>query len=121
MFRFVSCSTVASVVLATSLNSQTATFIEKIADVKDGTFNLQSPAVADMNEDGIPDIVSVTASSLSGPRSLSILVSSGPGIFKPQPNQYSIPTSPENGVQPMVADLNKDGHLDVVVPAPDLF
>ena len=114
MLRCLCCFAFAGAML---VNAQTATFIKKTADVKDGTFNLQGPALADMNEDGIPDIISVTATSETAPQLLSVLVSNGAGSFNAQPNQYSIPSNPGYAAQPMVADLNKDGHMDVVVLA----
>jgi hypothetical protein len=118
MLRCLCCFAFAGAML---VNAQTATFIKKTADVKDGTFNFQGPALADMNEDGIPDIVSVTATSTTAPQSLSILVSNGAGSFAAQPNQYAIPASTDFAVQPMVADVNKDGHLDVIVLASNTF
>ena len=114
MLRCLCCFAFAGAML---VNAQTATLIKKTADVKDGTFNLQGPALADMNEDGIPDIISVTATSETAPQLLSVLVSNGAGSFNAQPNQYSIPSNPGYAAQPMVADLNKDGHMDVVVLA----
>jgi hypothetical protein len=105
MFRSVCCSVLASLtLLAASLNAQTATFLKKTVDVKDGTFSLYNPAQADMNEDGIPDIISVTSTSLTAPEFVSILVSKGAGSFNAQPNQYAIPAGYAIGNQPMVAD-----------------
>lgn len=71
---------------------------------------LQGLALADLNNDGFTDIVSVGDDSGSG--SVSILLGNGSGNFK-QLFSYSTPSF--NGHDVSLSDLNNDGIVDMVV------
>jgi hypothetical protein len=64
------------------------------------------PVVADLNNDGIPDIV-VT----SGENTVSVLLGNGDGTFGP-PQTYAVGSLPYSVA---VADVNGDGHPDIIV------
>lgn len=64
-------------------------------------------AVADLNEDGKPDLVAVNSTG----RKLSILLGHGDGTFQPKLDS-AVGSSPQYAV---VADFNGDHHLDVAV------
>jgi FG-GAP-like repeat len=69
----------------------------------------QRIAVGDFNGDGKPDLA-VSLDSTSLPGHLSILINDGTGKFG-APNLVAVPGAP---IQPVVADVNNDGKLDVV-------
>ena len=65
-----------------------------------------SIAVADLDEDGRPDLVTAN----SGPGTVSVLLGFGDGTFGPK-TDFATGTSP---VSLAIADLDRDGHRDVV-------
>jgi hypothetical protein len=68
-------------------------------------------AAADLNGDGNVDLISIDASDISDNR-INVALGNGDGTFGP-PLPYSIP--PDAGT-PMLADVNGDGKLDLVIP-----
>lgn len=72
----------------------------------------QSVAIGDMNGDGKPDIVVATTTPYGGAAAdnISILLGNGHGAFG-APTNYSLTSAPTSIA---LADLNGDGHLDVV-------
>jgi len=75
--------------------------------LKQSTQGYDDIKIADMNNDGIPDIVTTT---LSGPETIEILLGNGDGTFK-SPTTYS--TSEPYALA--VGDFNGDGKPDVAV------
>ncbi len=71
---------------------------------------LGAMAVGDFNEDGKPDLVVAT---IAGPQASIVMLGNGDGTFRqldPIPNSFGFN-------QAAVADLNHDGHLDLVFGA----
>jgi hypothetical protein len=60
-------------------------------------------AVGDFNSDGIPDLVLMTPEISS----VTVLLGNGDGTFRPTTQLAS------SGVQPVVADFNRDGNADI--------
>ena len=85
----------------------------------DGTFQ-QTPlglsgtplAVADLNEDGIPDLLMGS----TGPGSASIYAGNGNGTFQPTPF-YTVPLPDQflTEASASIGDVNADGHADIVL------
>jgi hypothetical protein len=69
----------------------------------------QRMAVGDFNGDGKPDLA-VSLDSTSSPGHLAILLNDGTGKFG-APNLVTLSGAP---IQPVVADVNNDGKLDIV-------
>lgn len=65
-------------------------------------------AAADLNEDGIVDIVSIDSDN----HQINVALGNGDGTFGP-PLSYGIP---HDAGTPIVADVNGDGKLDLVIP-----
>jgi hypothetical protein len=65
-----------------------------------------SVAVADVNGDGIPDIITAN----SGDNTVSVLLGNGDGTFQPQ-QTFPVGTGPTSVA---VADLNGDGRPDII-------
>jgi len=78
-------------------------------------YGAQSIAIADLNEDGKPDLVVGGVSCLErcgpGPSGIGVLLGMGDGTFQP-----TIPYSPSTAIgdHVLVADLNRDNRPDVV-------
>jgi hypothetical protein len=73
-------------------------------------------SAGDLNGDGYDDVVSVDSFSLANSLptfSITVLLSDGHGGFGP-PTHYPVASGPVSGV---IADFNRDGHLDVAVSA----
>ena len=68
--------------------------------------------VADVNGDGKPDLVAVTNGTLTTQGTLNILLGNGDGTFK---YVVSYSTGGYGTIGLAVADVNRDGNLDVVV------
>lgn len=68
-------------------------------------------ALADLNNDTIPDIITANSSAQAGGSSISILLATAPGVFGPATsiNVGSGPNSISTG------DVNNDGKTDIVV------
>src|SRR5437879_3774172 len=101
----------ATLSLSIVANAQNARFERKVINV-DGNAFAYPLAIGDLNEDGVPDLVTVTTSgNTSDPQwTLRILLSNGPASYNSAPLSYSLPKG-LNDVA--VKDLNNDGHLDV--------
>ena len=70
-----------------------------------------SVAVADVNHDGIPDLVTAnTGPDFRSPSDVSVLLGRGDGTFAPQ-QRFPVGTNPQSVA---VADLNHDGIPDLV-------
>src|SRR5712672_3676467 len=67
--------------------------------------------LADVNGDGIPDIVTANGVSPTGDGGVSVLIGRGHGIFKPA-KKIVAGGSPSSVI---VADFNNDGKLDIAV------
>jgi hypothetical protein len=74
-----------------------------------GTFPF-SVVAADLNGDGIPDLVVANGLSHNGVSTVSVLLGNGDGTFQTQ-KTYSVGATPHSVV---VADLNGDGKPDIV-------
>jgi hypothetical protein len=71
------------------------------------------PVVADVNGDGIPDLIVVTQIDST----VSVLLGRGGGLFQPRVDH---PIDSRNGLSsPVVADVNHDGKLDLIVASGD--
>src|SRR5439155_1608676 len=74
--------------------------------------NPSSVAVADVNGDGIPDVLAANKGDyVAGSSTVSVLLGTGKGAFAPQ-------TSLQTGFGPqslMAADLNSDGQPDLAI------
>jgi hypothetical protein len=102
-------NTSTSAPLTQTVNSLPTTSLQTLGPFSTGL----SPryfAVADLNGDGKPDIVTPNGSDLYG-HNVSVLLGKGDGTFQPAVN-YSIGS---NASTVVVADLNSDGKLDLVV------
>ena len=83
----------------------------------DGTFQ-QMPlglsgtplAIADLNGDGIPDVVM----GITVPGSASVYAGNGNGTFQPSPF-YTVPLQYESVTSASVGDVNADGHPDLLL------
>jgi hypothetical protein len=86
----------------------------------DGTFQQASLgipgtqlAIADLNGDGIPDLVM----NSTGPGSVNVYAGNGNGTFQPAP--FYTAALPNQAVTPearaSIGDVNADGHLDIVL------
>ena len=83
----------------------------------DGTFQ-QMPlglsgtplAIADLNGDGIPDVVM----GVTVPGSASVYAGNGNGTFQPSPF-YTVPLQYESVTSASVGDVNADGHPDLLL------
>jgi hypothetical protein len=70
--------------------------------------NPRSVAIADLNRDGSLDIVTANY----GANSVTVLLGNSIGTFAPSPNPpYVVASGP---ISVAIADLNKDGYLDIV-------
>jgi hypothetical protein len=74
----------------------------------------QSIAIADVNEDGKPDLLATVFLPFNG--GVAILLGNGDGTFQPPINAVLGPIDLRSIA---VADINQDGHLDVVVTGSD--
>ncbi len=74
--------------------------------------NAHGVAAADLNNDGLPDLVAANA----GSSTVSILLGIGDGTFQPAVN-YSVGQAPKTVV---AGDLNNDGWQDLVTPNQDV-
>jgi hypothetical protein len=73
-----------------------------------------SVAIADVNGDGIADLlVGNTGNNQEGPGTLSVLLGNGDGTFRTAPGNPA--ATPSRPVDLIVADLNGDGHPDLVI------
>jgi hypothetical protein len=80
-----------------------------------------SLALADFNGDDVLDVAASTDAGAQTEGSLSILLGRGDGTFEPSTSvSLPAPAGPRVGYQIEVADLNKDGFSDVVVPLEEL-
>jgi uncharacterized protein (TIGR03437 family) len=77
------------------------------------TVPAQSASIADLNGDGKPDLI------LTPPYSapVNVFLGNGDGSFQTQPLPLTIPATCQYPVSAAVADLNRDGKLDLVVAA----
>jgi hypothetical protein len=92
--------------IAILLGNGDGTFQPEVSYSLDGA---ESVAIADLNDDGNPDLVGSVGTSLD------IQLGNGDGTFQPAVS-YSLGSQDTNGLDSLaVADLNGDGHLDVVV------
>ncbi len=71
----------------------------------------QSLAVADVNRDGVPDLVTAN----TGAGTVSVLLGRGDGTFEPQAT-YAVGSMPRSVA---VADVNRDGLLDLITANED--
>jgi len=94
----------------------------------DASFNLQtmsanqyeaSTYTADLNGDGVPDLI--TTYSRVNPVLFSVHIATGDGTFSP-PTDYNSPINQQNGNVVVTGDVNNDGKFDVVAMlGADLF
>jgi hypothetical protein len=87
---------------------------ERRFDATTGAFAL---AVGDVNGDGNPDLVVV--GSTGGPGKIAVLLGRGDGRFQPPLLLASPLTDPNPIASIQIADLNRDGRLDLVVAGHD--
>ncbi len=90
----------------------------------DGTFTVagtyalpffaSSAAIADVNGDGIPDIVVIGPGFHASGNTVDVLLGNGDGTFQ-APQSFTVASGPTFVT---VADLNGDGHPDLVVASP---
>src|SRR5262249_3451099 len=79
----------------------------------DATPNPFALAVGDLNGDGVPDLVVVDSSAQRG--KVAVLLGRGDGTFQP-PLLFPSPlTAPTPIATVKIADLNRDGHNDLVI------
>jgi hypothetical protein len=79
-----------------------------------GLTNITEVAVADLNGDGHQDVVASNGKDgVGGSGGVTIWYGNGDGTLQSGVNPYPIP-GPSNGLA--VADMNGDGHPDIVVP-----
>ncbi len=91
-----------------SLDPTTALATFRETDFPSGTAYYQSSiAVADLNGDGVPDIVAVNPNTLT----LSVLLGNGDGTYRPL-TAYAVGNDP---TAVAIGDLNGDGYSDLVV------
>jgi uncharacterized protein (TIGR03437 family) len=94
----------------------------------DGTFQApiinplaaDSIAAADLNGDGIPDLMVITQASSTASSSLYYLLGNGDGSFQPPVGLYLYPENDNTGLPLLMADVNGDGKPDLVSLAPSL-
>jgi Bacterial Ig-like domain (group 3)/FG-GAP-like repeat len=84
-----------------------------------GSYAGQNPSqvlVADFNQDGIPDLITMTTSNGSGADMISVLLGKGDGTYQAATTYtYNTPPYGISLVAMAVGDLNGDGYPDVVV------
>src|SRR5208337_82968 len=88
---------------------------QPVVDYNSGGFGCQSAAVADLNGDGIPDIVATNAcqsESCQGDSSVGVLLGNGNGTFQP-PVTYVL--NGTEGGKVAIGDVSGDGIPDLAV------
>jgi hypothetical protein len=77
-----------------------------------GGYSPYSVTIADLNEDGVPDLAVVNQEQYGTESSVGILLGNGDGTFQ---TATSFDSGGVSGYSVAIADVNGDGHLDLLV------
>src|ERR1700749_909124 len=91
---------------AASLKAQIAFDSQAVYTVADALDRTEAVAIGDLNEDGLPDMVSTNWTDSV----VSVLIAKPGGGYNPYVN-YTIGAQPSDIA---IADMNNDGHPDIV-------